>query len=54
MLASDLLRTLRKGEDEIDVLACCLMLRGQKEKRRQVRSVLRSPSWCKDLDLMGK
>ena len=52
--ASDLLRTLQKGEDGMEVLACCMLLGGQKEKRGHVRSVLRSPSSCKNLEPMEK
>ena len=52
--ASGLLRTLQEGEDEMEVLACCLILGGQKEKRGQDRSVLRSPSWCKNSEPMGE
>lgn len=44
LLASDLESTLDEGEGELEGLTCCLMLGDQKEKRGQVRLMLKSPS----------
>jgi hypothetical protein len=45
LVASDLAGELDKKQENMEVLACHSLQLGADEKRVQIRSVLRSPTW---------